>query len=69
MDRMTMYSGDEIREMLGPDYSCRYYDIDKMEKRRTGSHRYFPAPDSGWLSCAIAALDELPSATREISES
>jgi len=54
MDRMTTYSGDEIRAAFGPSFSCSYYDMDKMERRRTGSCRYFPAPDSGWLSCAVA---------------
>ena len=54
LDRMTTYSEDEIRAILGPGFSCSYYDMDKMEKRRTGSCSYFPAPDSGWLSCAVA---------------
>jgi len=38
--------------------------MDIMEKRRTGSCRYFPTPDSGWLSCAITALEGLPDTTR-----
>jgi len=25
-----------------------------MEERRTGSSRYFPTPEAGWLSCAVA---------------
>jgi O-methyltransferase involved in polyketide biosynthesis len=54
LDRMTTYSQDEIVAMLGPDFSCSYYDMDAMEKRRTGSCRYFLTPDSGWLSCAVA---------------
>ncbi|MDO8873850.1 MAG: class I SAM-dependent methyltransferase [Methanoregula sp.] len=54
LDRMTTYSQDEIVAMLGPDFSCSYYDMDAMEKRRTGSCRYFLTPDAGWLSCAVA---------------
>ncbi|MFA6362053.1 class I SAM-dependent methyltransferase [Methanoregula sp.] len=54
LDRMTTYSEDEIRAMLGPGFSCNYCDMDTMETERTGSRRYFPAPDSGWLSCAVA---------------
>jgi O-methyltransferase involved in polyketide biosynthesis len=54
LTRMTTYSEDEIHEMLGPDFSCNYYDMDKMEIMRTGSKRYFPTPDYGWLSCAVA---------------
>ncbi|MFA4848558.1 MAG: class I SAM-dependent methyltransferase [Methanoregula sp.] len=54
LDRMTTYSPDEIVAMLGPDFSCHYYDMDTMEKRRTGSSRYFKTPDAGWLSCAVA---------------
>jgi len=55
MDRMTTYSGDEIRTIVGPAFSCSYADMDVMEKRRTGINTYFPAPESGWLSCAIAS--------------
>ncbi|MDP3397303.1 MAG: class I SAM-dependent methyltransferase [Methanoregula sp.] len=54
LDRMTTYSQDEVVEMLDPDFSCSYYDMDTMEKRRTGSCRYFLTPDAGWLSCAVA---------------
>lgn len=54
MQRMITYSRDEIIAMLGPGFSCRYSDMDVMEKRRTGANKYFPTPDSGWLSCAIA---------------
>ena len=54
LDRMTTYSQDEIVAMLGSDFSCSYYDMDAMEKRRTGSCRYFLTPDAGWLSCAVA---------------
>ena len=54
LDRMTTYSEDEIRVLFGPDFSCNYFNMDSMEKRRTGSRRYFPAPDAGWLSCAVA---------------
>ena len=54
LDRMTTYSDEEIREMLGPGFAFRYSNMDEMERRRTGSVRYFPAPDSGWLSCAVA---------------
>ena len=54
LDRMTTYSEDEIRAILGPGFSCSYCDMDKMETKRTGSCRYFPAPGSGWLSCAVA---------------
>jgi O-methyltransferase involved in polyketide biosynthesis len=53
MDRMTTYSEDEIRNMFGPGFSCSYYNMDEMEKRRTGNQEYFPLPDSGWLSCAV----------------
>ena len=54
LDRMTTYSEDEIRAILGSGFSCRYCDMDEMEMMRTGSCRYFPTPDSGWLSCAVA---------------
>jgi len=54
LERMTTYSEDEIRAMLGPGFSCRYCNMDEMEAKRTGTKRYFPAPDSGWLSCAVA---------------
>jgi O-methyltransferase involved in polyketide biosynthesis len=54
LERMTTYSEDEIRAILGPGFSCSYCDMDVMEMKRTGACRYFPAPDSGWLSCAIA---------------
>ncbi|MFA4860944.1 class I SAM-dependent methyltransferase [Methanoregula sp.] len=55
MDRMTTYSDSGIRTMLGPAFSCRYSDMDEMEKRRTETNTYFPTPDSGWLSCAVAS--------------
>lgn len=54
LSRLTTYTEAEIREMLTPGFACSYYDMDEMEKRRTGQHRYFPAPDCGWLSCAVA---------------
>ena len=54
LSRMTTYSEDEIRAMLGPGFSLGYYDMDTMEAKRTGSCRYFTAPGSGWLSCAVA---------------
>lgn len=54
LDRMTTYSEDAIRTMLGPGFSCGYANMDEMELRRTGSYRYFPTPDSGWLSVAVA---------------
>ncbi len=54
LERMTTYAGDEIRAMLPSDFSFRYFDMDEMEQRRTGSRRYFPTPESGWLSCAVA---------------
>jgi O-methyltransferase involved in polyketide biosynthesis len=54
LEQMTTYSEDEIRAILGPDFSCSYSNMDEMEMRRTGSRRYFPTPDSGWLSCAVA---------------
>ena len=54
LDHMTTYAKDEIRAMLGPDFSFNYCDMDVMEMRRTGSGRYFPTSDSGWLSCAVA---------------
>jgi O-methyltransferase involved in polyketide biosynthesis len=55
MDRMTTYSEDEIRSIFGETFSCSYYDMDEMERRRTGSRAFFPVPEAGWLSCAIAA--------------
>ncbi|MFA4876329.1 MAG: class I SAM-dependent methyltransferase [Methanoregula sp.] len=55
MERMTTYSEDEIRSMVGPSYSCSYSDMDKMERRRTGTNAFFPTPGSGWLSCAISS--------------
>lgn len=54
LNRMTTYSEDEIRALLEPAFSCRYYDMDQMEMQRTGTCRYFPVPDAGWLSCAVA---------------
>ncbi len=54
LDRMTTYSENDIRAIMGSSFSLRYYDMDEMERRRTGFCRYFPAPDSGWLSCAVA---------------
>lgn len=54
LQRMTTYSEGEIREVFSPDFTCSYYDMDEMEKRRTGACTYFPTPDSGWLSCAVA---------------
>ena len=54
LDRMTTYSQDEIVAMLGPDFSWSYFDMDVMERKRTGSCRYFLTPDAGWLSCAVA---------------
>lgn len=55
MDRMTTYSEQEIRTLVGPAFSCRYANMDIMEKQRTGINRYFPTPESGWLSCAVAS--------------
>lgn len=60
LDRMTTYSEEQIRTLLEPAFSCRYFDMDQMEMRRTGSCRYFPAPDTGWLSCAVAVSRSLP---------
>jgi len=54
LERMTTYSEDEIRAILGFGFSSSYCNMDRMERRRTGSCRYFPTPDSGWLSCAVA---------------
>jgi O-methyltransferase involved in polyketide biosynthesis len=54
LDRMTTYSDEEIRAMIPAGFSCSYYNMDEMERRRTGSNTYFPTPDSGWLSCAVA---------------
>ncbi len=54
LDRMTTYSEEEIRGMLPAGFACRYYNMDEMERRRTGSNTYFPTPGSGWLSCAVA---------------
>jgi O-methyltransferase involved in polyketide biosynthesis len=54
LERMTTYSEDDIRAILGSGFSCNYFDMDEMERRRTGSCTYFPTPGSGWLSCAVA---------------
>jgi O-methyltransferase involved in polyketide biosynthesis len=54
LDRMTTYSDEEIRAMLPAGFACTYYNMDEMERRRTGSNTYFPTPASGWLSCAVA---------------
>jgi O-methyltransferase involved in polyketide biosynthesis len=54
LDRMTTYTEGEIREILQEDFTCSYYDMDEMERRRTGTCTWFPTPDSGWLSCAVA---------------
>ncbi|MEI7857967.1 MAG: class I SAM-dependent methyltransferase [Methanomicrobiales archaeon] len=54
LNRMTTYSEDELRTLLEPAFTCRYYDMDQMEMRRRGSCHYFPLPDAGWLSCAVA---------------
>jgi O-methyltransferase involved in polyketide biosynthesis len=54
LNRMTTYSKDDIHAILGPGFSLSYSDMDEMEIRRTGTRRYFPVPDSGWLSCAVA---------------
>ncbi len=52
-DRMTTYSKEDIGKILPAGFSLDYYDMDAMERLRTGTNRYFPEPDSGWLSCAI----------------
>lgn len=54
LDRMTTYTEGEIRAVLPPGFTCSYYDMDEMEKRRNGACTWFPTPDSGWLSCAVA---------------
>ena len=54
LDRMTTYTKEEVRAIFASDFSCSYYDMAEMELRRTGSGTYFPTPDSGWLSCAVA---------------
>lgn len=54
LDSMTTYTEGEIRGLIAPDFTCFYFDMDEMEKRRTGAYTYFPTPDSGWLSCAVA---------------
>jgi O-methyltransferase involved in polyketide biosynthesis len=54
LDRMTTYTEENIRAMLAPGFNCEYYDMSEMERRRTGSGTFFPTPDSGWLSCAVA---------------
>jgi O-methyltransferase involved in polyketide biosynthesis len=54
LDRMTTYTEGEIRGFLSPGYTCSYYNMDEMEKMRTGTCTRFPTPDSGWLSCALA---------------
>lgn len=51
---MTTYSEAEIVGVLSRDFSIRYFNMDLMEKKRTGTQKYFPAPESGWLSCALA---------------
>ncbi len=52
-DRMTTYSKEDIGKILPAGFSLTYYDMDAMERLRTGTSRYFPEPASGWLSCAI----------------
>jgi O-methyltransferase involved in polyketide biosynthesis len=54
MARMTTYSEEDIRAMLAPGFVSSYYEMSEMERRRTGSNTFFPAPDSGWFSCAVA---------------
>jgi O-methyltransferase involved in polyketide biosynthesis len=54
LDRMTTYSEEEIRAMLPSGFTCSYYNMDEMERRRNGSNTYFPSPGSGWLSCVVA---------------
>jgi O-methyltransferase involved in polyketide biosynthesis len=54
LDRMTTYSKEEIQAILSPDFICSYFDMSEMENRRTGLGTFFPTPDSGWLSCAVA---------------
>jgi O-methyltransferase involved in polyketide biosynthesis len=51
LDRMTTYTEGEIQGLLPSDFTCCYYD---MDERRTGACTWFPTPDSGWLSCAVA---------------
>ncbi|MEI7432794.1 MAG: class I SAM-dependent methyltransferase [Methanomicrobiales archaeon] len=58
LDRMTTYTEGEIQALLPPDFTCSYYNMDEMEKRRTGAYTYFPTPDSGWLSCAVALRNQ-----------
>jgi O-methyltransferase involved in polyketide biosynthesis len=50
---MTTYKEEDIRLLAGPGFSCRYFNMDEMERRRTGKCRYFPNSGSGWLSCAV----------------
>jgi len=57
LDRMTTYSEGEIRAILPAGFTCSYYDMDEMEKRRTGACTYFATPDSGWLSVSVAVRD------------
>ncbi|MCX6699099.1 MAG: class I SAM-dependent methyltransferase [Methanomicrobiales archaeon] len=57
LDRMTTYSEKEIRDILPVGFTCSYYDMDVMEKRRTGACSYFVTPDSGWLSVSVAVRD------------
>jgi len=54
LEQMTTYAKDEIHSMVGSGFSFRYYDMNEMENMRTGSCRYFPTPEAGWLSCAVA---------------
>jgi O-methyltransferase involved in polyketide biosynthesis len=60
LDRMTTYTGEEFRAMLASGFACRYYDMDEMERRRTGVRSRFTSPTSGWLSCAVAVRSEDP---------
>jgi len=60
LDRMTTYTGEEFRAMLAPGFACRYYDMDEMEKKRTGAYTRFTTPSSGWLSCAVAVRSKDP---------
>jgi len=54
LDLLTTYTEEKIRSMLPPGFSCSYYDMSDMELQRTGTRTCFPAPECGWISCAVA---------------
>lgn len=50
---MTTYTEEQIRTIFGHGFSLSYTDMDQMERRRTGTQKYFPTPEDGWLSVAV----------------